>query len=750
MTARATQMGVIIGTAAYMSPEQAKGRAVDKRADVWAFGVVLYEMLSGVRAFEGEDVSDTLAAVLRQEITLAGLPAATPVRLKRLIERCLERDPKQRLRDIGEARIEIARIEAGGADMMEAPAASSAAPAVAVPRWQRALPWALAGGLLLALALVLTRGQRTPAATIPLRLSSEIGVDALANFTNGTGAIISPDGRLVAMTASGAAGSKRQMFLKRLDQLQSTPLAGTENAVGPFFSPDGQSIGFFAEGKLKTIPVTGGAVKVVCPAANGRGGTWADDGTIYFQPWSGLGPLMRIPATGGSPAPIGALAAGELVQRWPQALPGGTAILYTGTGIAGSYGAANLMIQPLPAGTPKLVLAGGYSGRYVKSGHIVYIREGAIWAVPFDLAALKVTGQPAKVLEGVYSSEMGGGAQFSVSDAGTLVYLPGQGAGSATNRPMLWMDALGTKTPLQTEETDWIWPRFSPDGERIAFSISDGTQSDVYVYEWTTTHRREKKTKFTFNPAKDSSPVWTPKKFPGAQRIVFASDRGTTGVLNLYWQRLDGVGEPQRLTVSSNEQRPQSFDPSGKYLAFSETSPKTSGDLMILPIEGDEATGWKPGRPTAFLSTPAVEFSPEFSPDGRWIAYMSNEFGEWQVYVRPFPVRPGDPVLIPEAGLALWPVWSLQDELFFQTGNKLMVAGWTASGNSFHADKPREWSPGGIELLRISRSYDLHPDGKRIVMARPIAGVGEKHDKLVFTFNTFFDELRRLAPIAKK
>jgi len=751
MTARATQMGVLIGTAAYMSPEQAKGKAVDRRADIWAFGVVLYEMLSGDRAFKGEDISDTLAAVLRQEILLAALPATTPWRLKRLIERCLERDPKQRLRDISEARIELARIEAGGADLIEAPAAASAAAAVAAPRWKRALPWALAGGLLLALALVLIRGQRAPAASAPLRLSSEIGVDSLANFGGGPAAVISPDGRLVALTANGVAGSKRQLFLKRLDQLETTPLSGTEDAINPFFSPDGQSIGFFAEGKFKTIPVTGGAAKIVCPASNGRGGTWADDGTIiYFQTSSGPGPLMRIPSSGGSPSPAGELADGELVQRWPQALPGGTAILYTGASVASYYVAANLMIQPLPSGTPKLVLAGGYYGRYVKSGHIVFIREGALWAVPFDLAALKMTGLPAKVLEGVHSNKAGGGAQFSVSDAGTLVYLPGEGAGSAIKRAMFWMDATGATTPLQTEETDWSWPRFSPDGERIAFSISDGSQSDVYVYEWATTHRREKKTKFTFNPAKDDDPVWTPKKFPGAQRIVFASDRGTKGVSNLYWQRLDGSGEPQRLTVSSNNQLPQSFDPSGKYLAYSETNPKTSSDLMILPIEGDEATGWKPGTPTVFLSTPAGELSPEFSPDGRWIAFMSNEFGEWQVYVRPFPARPGDPVLIPETGLAIWPAWSLQDELFFQKGNKLMVSSWTAPGGSFHADKPREWSPAGIELQALSRSYDVHPDGKRVAMARPNAAAGEKRDKIVFVFNTFFDELRRVAPATKK
>jgi serine/threonine-protein kinase len=750
MTARATQMGVLIGTAAYMSPEQARGKAVDRRADIWAFGVVLYEMLSGDRAFKGEDISDTLAAVLRQEIMLSALPAATPLRLKRLIERCLERDPKQRLRDIGEARIELARIEAGGADGMEAPAAASAAPTVAVPRWKRALPWALAGGLLLALVLVLTRGQRTPAAAIPLRLSSEIGVDSLANFGGGPAAVISPDGRQVVLTANGVAGSKRQLFLKRLDQLETTPVSGTEDAINPFFSPDGQSIGFFAEGKLKTIPVTGGAAKIVCPAANGRGGTWADDDTIYFQPSSVLGPLMRIPANGGSPGPVGALAAGELVQRWPQALPGGTAILYTGTGIASSYRAANLMIQPLPSGTPRQVLAGGYHGRYVKSGHIVFIREGALWAVPFDLAALKVAGLPAKVLEGVHSSESSGGAQFSVSDAGTLVYLPGQGVGSAIKRAMFWMDATGATTPLQTEETDWSWPTFSPDGERIALSISDGSQSDVYVVEWATAHRREKKTKFTFNGADDSFPVWTPKNFSGAQRIVFASDRGTKGVDNLWWQRVDRFGEPQRLTESLNAQRPQSFDPSGKYLAFSEVTPKDAHDLMILPIEGDDTTGWKPGTPTVFLSTPKVEAGPEFSPDGRWIAYLSNEFGEWQVYVRPFPARPGEPVLISEGGPAVWPAWSLKDELFFQKGNRLMVANWTAPGGSFHADKPREWSPAGFDLISSGRSYAMHPDGKRAAIARPNVTAGEKRDKIVFVFNTFYDELRRVAPATKK
>ena len=620
--------------------------------------------------------------------------------------------------------------------------ATPAVPPAAVPRWKRALLWALAGGLLITLAPAPSGGQGAPAAAIPTQLSAEIGLEALIDAGGGWAAFISPDGRLVVLMVFGVAESP--LFLRGLDQSQAAPLRGTEGASFPFFSPDGRSIGFFAAGKLKTIPVTGGAVATLCPAANGQGGTWAEDGTITFQPSAGPGPLMRIPATGGSPAPVGALADGETVQRWPQALPGGTAILYTGSLNIGNPASASLMIQPLPSGTPRLVLPGSH-GRYVKSGHIVYIQEGKMFAVPFDLGTLEVMGRAAQALEGVPSVAAIGIAGFSVSDAGTLVYSPTTASGG--KQAVFWLDSTGATTPLWTDETDWTSPKFSPDGRQIAFSIRNGRQSDIIVYDLA----RKTQTNLTPQPANDESPVWTPKDFPGAPRIVFASDRGTKGVSNLYWLRADGNGAVQRLTESPNKQYPHSFDPSGKYLAFGETNPKTKGDLMILPIEGDEATGWKHGTPTAFLNTPANETMPKFSPDGKWMAYMADDGNnQWKTYVRPFPAGPGGPWLISAAGSpGIIPIWSrVRPELFFldPKANKIMVTDWTATGDSFHADKPRLWSPGS----GATTQYDVDPDGKRVAIAKSRVPAGERYDKAVFVFKNFFDELRRVAPAAKK
>jgi Tol biopolymer transport system component len=707
---------------------------------------VLYEMLTGVAAFAGDTISDSLAAVLTREPDWSALPSDAPIELRHLLHDSLARDPKSRLRDIGDARIQIVRLAGSGAGVMKPPTSSDAAPIVATSRVARALPWVLAGVLTAVLAdvLVLWAPWR-PAAPTPLtRFSTDIGVDLALDTRIGPAAIISPNGRIVVLTALGTTGPR--LFVRRLDQLQATPLAGTEGANNPFFSPDGQWVAFFAAGKLKKTSITGGAAVTLCDASSGRGGTWADDGTIYFQPGIAPGPLMRILESGGTPEPLGPVTAGELVPRWPYVLPGGRALLYTGVDPRIGFEAADLMIQPLPRGAPKLVLHGGFHGRYVPSGlgsptraerergHIVYMHEGTLFAVPFDPFTLEVIGRPAPVLEGLLSSDSNGGAQFSVSDAGTLVYSPRK---ELNRRAMFWMDSTGATTSLPIVEADWRQPTFSPDGQRIAFTIDDGSQQDVWLYDWA----RDTRTKFTFNPRNDNSAVWT----PDGRRIVFASAR-PTGVMNLYWQRADGAGDVQQLTESPNHQAPYSFHPSGKYLAFTEVTLKNQGDLMILPLEGDEAKGWKPGKPTSFLSTAANEFSPMFSPDGQWIAYVSDESGQQQTYVRPFQ-GPGGKQLI-SVGLGVFPVWSIaRHELFFQDPavNKIMVAAYTTEGASFHADKPRLWSPSGYLPLVQGRVYDVHPDGKRVVISKPSDAAGERRDNVVLVFN-FFDELRRIAP----
>jgi Tol biopolymer transport system component len=738
-----TQMGMILGTAAYMSPEQAKGRAVDKRADIWAFGAVLYEMLTGQRAFKGEDISDTLASVLKDAPLLDVLPPDTPPRLTRLIARCLDRDLKTRLRDIGEARIEIARIEAGAPDSV---ATAAAATPAAPPSRRRVLPWAAAGvlGAGLAAALLAWVPWRATPASTPRKLLASIGADASLWSADGASAILSPDGTTLAFVAAPAKQARPALFIRKLDELQATALAGTEGALNPFFSPDGQWIAYFAGGQLKKVSITGGASKTLCEAPNGRGGTWTDDDTIIFTP-EGTGPntrLMRVPAAGGAPAVFGTLGPGVVTQRWPQALPDGRTVLYTEHASTSGFDAANLVVAPLTGGAPKIVLRGGFHGRYVSGGHLVYMNQGTLFAVRFDLDRLETVGTAVPAIEGIAANQaVNGGTQLAVSSEGTLVYVPGTAMGPAA--PLDWLTRDGKTSPLRAAKADWGNPRFSPDGQRLAIDISDGKQRDIWVYEWA----RDTLTQLTFDAAEDRVPVWT----PDSRRIVFGSDRAKAGVFNLYWVNSDGTGQVSRLTDSPNIQWKPSWHPSGKFLAFIETRAATQLDVMVLPMEGDATRGWTPGTPTVFLSTQANEVLPVFSPDGRFIAYSSTEAGStWDIYVRPFP-GPGGKWRVSTTG-GVYPVWSATThELLFAnyldpTPTKIMAAPYTIAGDSFQIETPKAWSPTSVQRTSTTNSgYDLHPDGKRIAAFAVVDQGTIVQDKVVFVFN-FGAYLAKIAP----
>ena len=732
LTRAATHVGVLLGTAAYMSPEQAKGKPADRRADVWAFGVVLYEMLTARRAFAGEDVSDTLACLLTKEPDWSALPAGLPARVRRLIARCLTKDPRKRLQAIGEARIALEDAMEGAAET----AVSGARPSSAF--WS-----ALAGAAVLALGVTLGALWLRPALppAPPLRLSAEIGADAsLVTSRLGTGpaAILSPDGALLAFVAEKGPDALPQLYVRGLDELQASPLPGTEGARNPFFSPDGQWIAFFADRKLKKVAVTGGAIVTLCAAPDDRGGSWGEDGTIVFTP-AGTGGLSRVSSAGGPPEVLTKPdpGVGLASHRWPQVLAGGRAVVYT-AGVRGGYEDATIVARPLSGGPEKILLRGGYHGRYLPSGHLVYIHDGTLFAAAFDLGRLEVTGQAAPALKGVKSHAGFGGAQFAHSDRGALVYLPGASVGAELT--IQWMDRAGRPQPLRAVPGDYGDPRFSPDGRRLAMDVRERDQRDVWVYEW----ERDTLSRLTFDPGEDTAPVWT----PDGRRIVFGSRRADKGTRNLYWQRSDGTGDAERLTESNQMQVPASWHPSGRFLAFSEYSVQTSSfDVMILEVEGSEASGWKPGKPTVFLNTPSVEYNPEFSPDGRWLAYQSDEAGSLEVYVRPFPGPGGRWQASTEGGWG--PAWSrTRAELFYQAiDRRIMVAPYTVDGDSFRPEKPRLWSEGRFAVRTDGRPFDLHPDGQRFVgiLRPPQAPTEVKQDRVVFMLN-FFDYLRRIAP----
>src|SRR5579859_49164 len=730
-----TSRGTIVGTFQYMAPEQVEGKEADARSDIFALGTLLYEMATGKRAFTGRTLGSIVAAILAADpAPISTVQPMSPPALERVVKGCLAKDPEERLQTVHDVKLQLKWIaESGSQAGVPAPMVSRARVRERLTQIAAAIVTLVA--IAFAIGFVLRAPKPQPQS---MRLTAEIGADASLVTDIGPAAILSPDGTRLAFVATGS-DQKRRIYSRSMDQSQATALSGTENARDPFFSPDGQWLGFFADSKLKKIPVQGGAAVTLCDVASDRGGSWGEDGTIVFAPDVRV-PLSRVSSAGGTPQPLTGLdkQTGEITQRWPQVLPGGKAVLFTSSMTGGNYEDAEIALYSMASGKRKSLQHGGFHGRYLPSGHLVYLHEGTLFAVPFDLKRLEVTGQPAPVLEGVVTVPGNGGAQFSFSEAGNLVYAPGRGG--VQNVSIYWMNHEGKFTPLREIPADYFQPVFSPDGKRLAVGIFDGKSSAaVWVYEW----GRDILTRLTFSGYDDNYPVWT----PDGQRITYTSHE--TGEFDIYWKRADGSGEPLRLTAGKAVKYPHSWHPDGKILAFSQLNPDTSWDIMTLTVEGDEKSGWKVGEPKPLLSTPFAERMPAFSPDGHWLAYSSDESRNFEVYVRPFP-GPGGKWKISTGG-GDYPRWSRNGkELFYcAADNKIMVAKYATSSDSFYAGKPQLWSLGGVYCSGFAVNFDLHPDGKRFAVLKA-GGTGEapKVDKVTFIFN-FFDELRRKVPSGK-
>jgi len=726
-----TSVGSIVGTVQYMAPEQIEGREADARSDIFSFGLVLYEMLTGARAFEGKTQASIVASILALEPKpVRSLKGDVPAPLERVVNHCLEKDPELRIQSAHDLKLQLQLIS-------ELPAAGEAKVAAAPPSRFPWMPWAVAGVLLLATGLALWRPWQTHEIKEPVRLSVDIGADTSLDFAITGSEALSPDGKRLAFI--GRTGGTRQLYVRPLDQLKATALAGTEGARDPFFSPDGDWLAFFADGKLKKVSFQGGAVVTLCDAANNRGGSWGSDNKIVAALGNREG-LSRVDAAGGKPEPLTQLdkAAGDITHRWPQVLPGAKAVLFTAHNAGEGFDNARIAVYSMETGKQQTVAQGGSFGRYLPSGHVMYMHEGTLFAVPFDLKRLAANGKAVPAVEGVVTDSSTGSAQFAVSPVGTLIYAAGKATGNLTE--IQWLDPDGKVTPLRKGMAAYDAPQFSPDGTRLAVHLSEpGKSPDVYVYDW----KRDTLTRLTFAPEVDNLPAWT----PNGRWIAYGS--GRNGPLNLYWGRSDGTGDAQRLTESRNPQLPSGWHPSGKFLAFMEADPKTGLDVMILPLEGDEKAGWKPGKPYVFLNSSFNEMWPAFSPDGRWLAYASNETGRSEVYVRPFLGGDGKWQVSNEGGNH--PTWSSNGKQLLYRNNSggIMVAEYKTAGGSLQADKPKPWSE--IELVvQFTRNLALHPDGKRFaVLKNPQGQAAEKHDKLVMVQN-FMDELRRIAPSEKK
>jgi serine/threonine protein kinase/Tol biopolymer transport system component len=722
-TSPATHLGVILGTAAYMAPEQAKGKAVDKRADIWAFGVVLFETLTGRPIFDGETITDVLAAVVTRDPDWDKLSLGTPPSIRRLLRRCLERDPTRRLRDIGDARTELDDAISGADGASTIPVRPAASP-------RQLWPWALTTILIVALAIVLWRQSQTPAfipqrttrftlATQPLAVLDHAASPAVA---------LSPDGTHLAYVAGNSALG--QLYVRRMGSLESTPIAGAEQSSGPFFSPNSEWLAFFARDNLQKVSLRGGPPVNVCarPSLGSHGGSWGDDGTIVFE--SGGGRLWRVSAEGGSATPVVAPAG----AYWPEILPGSKAIVFTQ--VTGRQG---IWVLSLKTGQAQLLVPDLGFARYVHSGHLVYASQGSLLAVSFDVESLQLAGSGIPVVQHAMMGlpDEPRIAHFAASHSGTLAYLAGPVLASDL-RTLVWVDRKGQETTVPLEARTYAWPRLSRDGTRLAVTISDAEDGgDVWIYHLA----RQTLTRLTFGGAsREGRPVWT----PDGRRVAFrVFDRGSQQY-NLFWKAADGTGQDERLTSDPNRDRSaQSFSPDGSRLVFAQSNERTGYDIHVLDVNGQRSS--KP-----LLQQPFNEGSPEISPNGRWLAYRSNETGRYEVYVRPFPdVDKGKWPISTNGGNA--PVWSPDGrELFYQIGNTIMAAPAQADGINFVSGTPTVLFSGLFASPVGTRHFDVSRDGRRFIMSKEVTPTlpPSERSQLTVVLN-WFEELRQLAPTAK-
>jgi serine/threonine-protein kinase len=695
LTARATAAGVILGTAAYMSPEQARGRPVDKRADIWAFGCVLFEILTGRRLFEGETASDVLAAVLRQEMDFGALPAGTPHAVGRLLRRCLERDIRRRLHDIGDAKIEID-------DALESPAespTSAAPPKAAGPRAWRVLPWLVAAALALLLFFSTRRAPPGPGEVVHLSLNVPEGVGLDPNLAAQVQLLaISPDGSRIAFR--GRTGEETRIFLRDLARESSEPMPGTEGGEDPFFSPDGEWLGFFSGGNLKKMALRGGTPVMLAVAGRSRGAAWGDDDTIVFAPTVNTA-LMRIAASGGEPRPLTALdpAGRERTHRWPEVLPGGKMVLFTvGTeDKPGDYDESRIDAISLATGKRHVVYRGASLARYAPPGYLLLARHGDLLAVPFDAKTAEVRGNPMPVLQGVSGDPRSGISYFAVAKTAALVYAAGISAQGIND--IVWYDRAGRREPTGIPPGMYDELELSPDGQKLAYEEgpSGGARSDLWIADLAHGGQFQ----LTSN-GKARSPCWTPD---GAS-VAFAGPAGDA----ILRQRADGSGAAEVLW-RSNQLVPitlDSFVPDGSALLFTMTGMPTRADIFLLPLSGERSA-------RALISTPAAETLGRISPNGRWIAYTGEYTAGQQIYVQSFPSLAGRWPASRGGGSA--PRWSRDGkELFYLSGDQ-MFAVPVRQEPTFSPGEPRALFR--IELPSPSEwsdIYDVAPDGKRFIV----------------------------------
>jgi eukaryotic-like serine/threonine-protein kinase len=703
-----TTVGVLLGTAAYMAPEQARGRPTDRRVDVWAFGCVLFEMLTGQHAFPGSDVTEVLATVLKTEPDWKALPSSTPPRIRSVLERCLQKDPKLRIRDIGDVRLAME-----GA--FETVAAAAVPASIPLPR--RGWGWpvsvvavALAAGLL---TWFVSRPSIDP--VTPTRFSLVLPDSDQLPFAAGTMVGVSPDGQTLAYRAS-RAGNMR-LFVRRIDQFEAQAIGDAPPGEAPFFSPDGEWVAYFSNNALRKVSVRGGPPETIAPLTdNFRGGDWSPEGTIVLAG----GALITLPATGGTPTTLATAPDGR--RFWyPQIVAGGRAMLYTTSGPRPDAG--DIEVLDVATKTSRKLLPGA-AGRLLPTGHLVFIRSGTLWAVKFNESSLQLEGTPVPVVEGI-RVEAGGAIQYTVGRDGTLIYIPGAPVSSSQ---LVWIDRAGTEAPVGVPPRAFFSVRLDSTSRLAALDVRDSGADGTDI--WVLPLGRQTPTRVTFEAADDALPAWMPDG-----RVVFTSTRN--GSAAIFAQAADGTGKAVQLAGASgaagaggNTLDQAAVSPDGKFLVA-----RSNEDIVIASM--DDKTVRK------LIESPFRERNPEISRDGHWIAYQSDESGIAEVYVRPFPDVGKGKWQVSEKG-GTRPVWAHNRKELFYAGpeSTLMSAAFSVTGDAFVPST-------ATRLARLPltpgahRAFDVAADDQRFLT---IKGEISNERAEIRVVQNWFEELKKRVP----